>query len=189
MRRMRAMTLKTVGILIAAFLSLSSTRALAQEPAKPDRPPNVVIILADDQGYADIGCYGAQGFATPNLDRMAREGVRLTDFYVAQPVCSASRAALLTGCYPNRIGILGALNPSSKHGISDTEKTIAEVLKPRGYATAVYGKWHLGHHPRFLPARHGFDDYFGLPYSNDMWPGHPTNKSFPRLPLFANEKV
>jgi arylsulfatase A-like enzyme len=156
--------------------------------AAENRPPNVVIILADDQGYADIGCYGAKGFETPNLDKMAKEGVRFTDFHVAQPVCSASRAALLTGCYPNRIGILGALGPASKHGISDKEKTIADVLKPRGYATAIYGKWHLGHLPRFLPTRHGFDEYFGLPYSNDMWPKHPTAK-FPDLPLIEGLKT
>jgi arylsulfatase A-like enzyme len=162
--------------------------AQAQESAKADRPPNVVIILADDQGYGDLGCYGAKDFETPNLDRMAQEGVRFTDFYVAQAVCSASRAALLTGCYPNRIGILGALNPSSTHGISDQEKTLAEVLKPRGYATAIYGKWHLGHRPKFLPTRHGFDDYYGLPYSNDMWPKHPSGK-FPDLPMIEGEKV
>jgi len=151
-------------------------------------PPNVVIVYTDDQGYGDVGCYGAKGFTTPNLDRMASQGVRFTDFYVAQAVCSASRTALLTGCYPNRVGILGALGPASKHGISDKEKTIADVLKTRGYATAIYGKWHLGHHPRFLPTRHGFDDYFGLPYSNDMWPKHPTAK-FPDLPLIQGEKT
>jgi arylsulfatase A-like enzyme len=148
----------------------------------------VIIILADDQGYADVGCFGASNLETPHLDRMAREGIRFTDFYVAQPVCSASRAALLTGCYPNRIGILGALNPSSKFGIPASEKTLAELLKPRGYATAIYGKWHLGHRPEFLPTRHGFDDYFGLPYSNDMWPRHPTIR-FPELPLIEGEKV
>jgi arylsulfatase len=168
--------------------------ALAACPAgaadtQATRPPNVVIVYADDLGYGDLGCYGAKGIATPNLDRMAREGVRFTDFYVAQAVCSASRAALLTGCYPNRIGILGALGPAAKHGISRGEKTLAEVLKPRDYATAIYGKWHLGHLPQFLPTRHGFDDYFGLPYSNDMWPGHPTNKTFPDLPLIEGEKV
>jgi arylsulfatase A len=153
-----------------------------------DKPPNFVIIFTDDQGYADVGCFGAKGFQTPNLDRMAMDGVRLTNFYVAQAVCSASRAGLLTGCYPNRIGIAGALNPSSKNGISDKERTIAQVLKPRGYATAIYGKWHLGHHPQFLPTRHGFDDYFGLPYSNDMYPKHPTAK-FPDLPLIEGEKT
>jgi arylsulfatase A-like enzyme len=165
----------------------SASAAFAAEPAK-DRPPNFVIIYADDLGYADVGCFGAKDWETPNLDRMAREGIRFTDFYVAQGVCSASRAALLTGCYSNRIGILGALGPTAKHGISDNEQTIAQVLKPRGYATAIYGKWHLGHLPRFLPPRHGFDDYFGLPYSNDMWPKHPTSP-FPDQPLIEGEKT
>ncbi|MEP0842717.1 MAG: sulfatase [Phycisphaerae bacterium] len=132
------------------------------------RPPNVVIIYIDDMGYADIGPFGAQGYATPHLDRMAREGRRFTDFYVAQAVCSASRAALMTGCYNVRVGILGALGPNAEHGISSEETTLAEICKQRGYATAVYGKWHLGHHPKFLPTSHGFDEYFGLAYSNDM---------------------
>ncbi len=172
----------------AAALVLCAWMPVCGGEAARDRPPNVVIILSDDQGYADVGCYGAKGFETPNLDRMAEEGVRFTDFHVAQGVCTASRAALLTGCYPNRIGLLGALNPSSRHGISASEKTIAEVLKPRGYTSAIYGKWHLGHRPKFLPTRHGFDDYFGLPYSNDMWPKHPTAK-FPDLPVIEGEKV
>src|SRR4051794_39889247 len=103
--------------------------------AQTHRLPNVVFIFTDDQGYTDLGCYGAKGFRTPNLDRMAAEGVRFTDFYVAQAVCSASRTALLTGCYPNRLGILGALGPQAKHGISDQEMTIAQVLKQKGYAT------------------------------------------------------
>jgi arylsulfatase len=152
------------------------------------RPPNIVLIFTDDQGYADVGAYGAKGFETPNLDRLAAEGRRFTDFYVAQPVCSASRAALLTGCYPNRIGIHGALGPGARHGIHSNEVTVAEVLKPRGYATAIFGKWHLGHHPEFLPGRHGFDEYFGLPYSNDMWPHHPT-ATFPDLPLIEGETI
>ena len=161
------------------------------EPAaKPGaQHPNLVLIYADDMGYADLGCYGAK-YPTPNLDRMAAEGRRFTSFYVAQAVCSASRAALLTGCYPNRIGIQGALGPADRHGIHDDERTIAEILKARDYACAVYGKWHLGHHPQFLPLRHGFDDYFGLPYSNDMWPRHPTaGARFPNLPLIAGDKV
>jgi arylsulfatase A-like enzyme len=175
--------------LAATLLALAATApATAAEPAKRERPLNVVIVLADDQGYADVGCYGARGFETPNLDRMARDGVRFTDFYVAQAVCTASRAALLTGCYPNRIGLLSALGPDSKRGVSDKEKTIADLLKARGYATAIYGKWHLGHHAPFLPTRHGFDDYYGLPYSNDMWPKHPT-APFPDLPLIEGEKV
>jgi len=134
------------------------------------RPPNIVLVLTDDQGYADVGCYGAQGFTTPNLDRMAAEGMRFTDFYVSQAVCSASRASLLTGCYAERVGIQGALGPSAKVGLSSGEESIAQLLKRRGYATAIFGKWHLGHHPQFLPLQHGFDRYLGLPYSNDMWP-------------------
>lgn len=160
------------------------------ERSRSNRPPNVVIIFADDLGYSDIGSFGAVGYKTPNLDRMAAEGMRLTNFYAAQAVCSASRAALLTGCYPNRIGISGALDHRANYGISAEEMTIAEVAKAKGYATAIYGKWHLGHHPQFLPTRHGFDEYFGLPYSNDMWPHHPTNKNYyPDLPLIENEKV
>src|SRR5436189_5357106 len=172
----------------AIILLTACSNVRAQEPAAAGRPPNIVIIFADDLGYGDLGCYGNKCIETPNLDRMAREGVRFTDFYVAQPVCSASRAALLTGCYPNRVGILGALGPAASHGISDQEKTLAEVLKARGYATAIYGKWHLGHRPEFLPTRHGFDDYFGLPYSNDMWPHHPTAATnYPPLPLIEGE--
>ncbi|MDQ3252375.1 MAG: sulfatase [Acidobacteriota bacterium] len=154
------------------------------------RPPNIVIIFTDDQGYADVGVFGAKDFSTPNLDRMARGGIRFTDFHVAQAVCSASRAALLTGCYPNRIGIHGALDHRAKHGISADEVTIAELLKARGYRTALFGKWHLGHHPQFLPTRHGFDEYFGLPYSNDMWPNHPEAKpgTYPALPLIEGDK-
>jgi arylsulfatase A-like enzyme len=159
-------------------------------PATPERRPNVVLIFCDDMGHADVGCYGARGYKTPNIDRLARQGMRFTDFYVAQAVCSASRAALLTGCYPNRIGIKGALNPRAKVGIHSNEVTIAELLKQRGYATAIFGKWHLGSLPEFLPTRHGFDEYFGLPYSNDMWPNHPTSKTnFPPLPLIEGERV
>ena len=158
--------------------------------AEPNRLPNVVIVFTDDQGYQDVGCFGSPLIRTPNLDRMAREGVRFTDAYVAQAVCGASRAALMTGCYPNRIGLLGAPDHNARHGISDGEMTLAELVKQRGYATAVYGKWHLGHHPQFLPLRHGFDEYFGLPYSNDMWPQHPTAGSrYPPLPLIEGEKV
>lgn len=158
--------------------------------ASADRLPNFVIVFTDDQGYGDLGCFGRDDIETPNLDRMAREGMRFTDFYAAQAVCSASRAALLTGCYSNRISILGALGPGSRQGIHADEMTIAEVLKPKGYATAIFGKWHLGHHAPFLPTRNGFDEYFGLPYSNDMWPFHPTaGDRFPDLPLYRNEEI
>jgi arylsulfatase A-like enzyme len=152
--------------------------------------PNVVIIFMDDLGYADIGAFGAKGYSTPELDRMATEGRIFTDFYVSQAVCSASRASLLTGCYNVRVGIFGALGPASQVGIHNQEMTLAEVFKQKGYATACIGKWHLGHHPKFLPTRHGFDEYFGLPYSNDMWPYHPTaGDRFPPLPLFQGEEV
>lgn len=153
-----------------------------------DAPPNVVLIYADDLGHGDLACFGNKDIRTPHLDSMARDGVKLTNFYTAQAVCSASRAALLTGCYPNRVGILGALGPQSKIGIHDRETTLGEQFKSKGYATAIFGKWHLGYQPRFLPTRHGFDEYYGLPYSNDMWPNHPTSK-FPPLPLIEGEKT
>ena len=162
--------------------------SLAAPVLASDRPPNVVVIFTDDQGYGDVGCFGGTKVQTPNLDRMAREGVRGTNFYVAQAVCSASRAALLTGCYPNRIGILGALGPRNQHGIHDQETTLAELLKARGYATAIFGKWHLGHHPRFLPTRHGFDEYYGLPYSNDMLP-REGRMDYPPLPLIDQDQT
>ena len=164
--------------------------------------PNIVIIFTDDQGYGDVGSYGALQFTTPHLDKMASDGMRFTHFYSAQGVCSASRAGLLTGCYPNRIGISGALMPWSKHGLHEEETTIAEMLKEIGYATGMVGKWHLGWQKQFLPLQHGFDEYFGLPYSNDMWPvdfdGTPVNEhstkphkaKYPVLPLIKdNEKI
>ena len=120
-----------------------------------------------------VGCFGAQGFETPHLDRMADEGMKFTNFVVAQAVCGASRAALLTGCYPNRIGMLGAPSHKSTHGINASEVLIPELCQQKGYATAIFGKWHLGHLKPFLPLQHGFDEYLGLPYSNDMWPLSP----------------
>lgn len=174
-------------LLVLSWLAMvSDSAAYGKAPA---RKPNIVVIFADDLGYGDVGCYGAEGFETPHLDRMAAEGMRFTDFHVAAAVCGASRAALLTGCYPQRVGILGAPGPSTRIGIHEQEVLIPELLKPLGYATAIYGKWHLGHHPQFLPTRHGFDDYFGLPYSNDMWPQHPTSNKFPDLPLMEGEKT
>src|SRR5580765_1371918 len=158
---------------IAMFFVALVIALLTANHARSASLPNIVIILTDDQGYADVGVFGARGFETPNLDRLGKEGCIYRNFHVAQPVCSASRTALLTGCYPNRLGIHGALGPRSKVGISDHEMTLAQLVKQRGYATAIFGKWHLGDAPQFLPLHHGFDEYFGLPYSNDMWPFHP----------------
>lgn len=156
-----------------------------------DRPPNVVLIFADDLGYGDLGCYGEKRWRTPNIDSIASNGVRFTDFHSSQPVCSASRASLLTGCYANRIEIHGALGPAAKKGIHDDELLLSELLKSKGYKTCAVGKWHLGHHRQFLPLQHGFDRYLGLPYSNDMWPHGPVVKSgtFPELPLIRGNEV
>lgn len=166
-------------IVFPVLVSVFSVVTLAAE----DRPPNVVIVFTDDQGYEDVGVYGAKGFETPHLDRMAAEGRMFTRWYASQAVCSASRTGLLTGCYSNRIGIHGALGPGSRHGINPEEVTIAELCESRGYETACFGKWHLGDHEKFLPLQHGFDEYFGIPYSNDMWPFHPTATHFPPLPI------
>jgi len=183
-------------ILVLAFATLSA--AWISRANSAERLPNIVIIFIDDMGYADIGPFGAKGYETPNLDQMAREGRLFTDFYVSQAVCSASRASLLTGCYNVRLGILGALGPQATHGIHADEITIAEICKQKDYATACYGKWHLGHHEIFLPMQHGFDDYFGLPYSNDMWPYHPEVlhlpmeerlQRWPHLPLIDKNSV
>ncbi|WPP51798.1 sulfatase family protein [Catalinimonas niigatensis] len=159
------------------------------------------MIYADDLGYGDLGSYGALQYQTPHLDKLAAEGMRFTNFEVAQAVCSASRAAILTGCYSNRVGIGGALNPHAKHGLNPDEETIAELVKRAGnYQTAIYGKWHLGHLKPFLPLQQGFDDYVGVPYSNDMWKWtydmqlateetHARKASYPELPLMAGDTV
>ena len=189
--------LKTLGLGAVSLPGASSF--LFQSCTIRKRLPNFVVIFIDDLGYADVGCFGAKGFETPNLDRMAKEGMRFTSFYVSQAVCSASRASLITGCYPNRVSIFGALNPLAEHGLNQDEETIAEVLKKKGYACSIFGKWHLGHLREFLPLQHGFDEYLGIPYSNDMWPigydGKPAPKTqakgkYPFLPLIdGNEKV
>lgn len=163
--------------------------AVALDGAEPRRAPNIVLIYADDLGYGDLGCYGARDIKTPHLDRLAAEGTRFTSFYVAQSVCTASRAALMTGSYPNRVGMSGALNHTSHTGLHPDEKLLPQVFKERGYATAIFGKWHLGHHPQFLPTRRGFDEWLGIPYSNDNGPLHPTTRGIPPLPLYENEKV
>src|SRR5436190_9921821 len=164
MRRMRHL-LTGVAMVAAAVLVGPQDGVSTQQ-----RPPNFIFIFLDDSGYGDTSVYGQREWQTPNIDRLAREGARFTNFHVPQSVCSASRAAFLTGSYPNRVGINGALPPTSRIGISDEEQLLPQVLKTRGYATALFGKWHLGAAPRFLPTRHGFDEYAGIPYSNDMVP-------------------
>ncbi|MGD8499385.1 MAG: sulfatase-like hydrolase/transferase, partial [Phycisphaerales bacterium] len=150
--------LRSAGLTAAALAIPGCGSALQQTSGgvSADKP-NLVIVFCDDAGYADVGVFGAEGYETPNLDRMAAEGMRFTDFYVAAASCTPSRAALMTGCYPQRVSLPNVIGPSAKIGINSNEQTIAEILKPLGYATACYGKWHLGHHPRFLPTRHGFD--------------------------------
>lgn len=191
-------SIKTGLLYRTLFLSVAFFFAWTGFTREPSDRPNVVVIFMDDMGYADIGPFGAKAFSTPHLDRMAQEGRIFTDFYVTQAVCSASRAGLLTGCYNVRVGILGALGPGANHGIHEDEVTLAEICKQEDYATACYGKWHLGHHKKFLPMQHGFDDYWGLPYSNDMWPYHPgvlhlpmeeRLKRWPHLPLIDKNEI
>lgn len=185
-------------LLVVTLLNSASMTVFGSTSMEPRDSPNIVVIFMDDMGYADIGPFGADAYETPNLDRMAKEGRIFTDFYVTQAVCSASRAGLLTGCYNVRVGIGGALGPKSTIGINANEVTLGEIAQQKNYATACYGKWHLGHHRQFLPMQHGFDDYFGLPYSNDMWPYHPGVRDlpmekrlerWPHLPLIDGNKV
>lgn len=174
------------------------------KPSSEQQSPNIVLIYVDDMGYGDVGVYGAKGWETPNLDRMALEGIRFTDFHATTAVCSASRAALLTGSYPDRVSVRGAYFPNSKEGLNPNEKTIAEIAKEQGYVTGIVGKWHLGDAKEMMPLAQGFDEYFGIPYSNDMWPIHYDgskpdsikNKnllwklSIPELPVIeGNEKI
>ena len=192
------MKITTLFILTVLLLTFFACTNQTSQTSKTGKTPNFVVIFIDDMGYGDAGCYGATGYQTPNIDKLAAGGMRFTNFYSAQPVCSASRAALLTGCYPNRIGISGALFPDAKVGINPNEVTIAEMLKEKGYATAIFGKWHLGHLKEFLPLQNGFDEYCGLPYSNDMWPvkldgtkakpGEARN-NFPDLPLIEGNET
>ncbi|MFZ0282910.1 MAG: sulfatase [Bacteroidales bacterium] len=188
----------SIGSAALAVLPLTAQKATFRKPASP----NIVLILMDDMGYGDIGRTGANQYETPNLDRLGAQGMQFTWYYCPQAVSSASRAGLITGCYPNRVGISGALMPSAQIGINSEETTIAEMLKTKGYHTGIIGKWHLGHHREFLPLQHGFDEYYGIPYSNDMWPvdfdGVPihlkdttSNKmKYPVLPLIeGNEKA
>ena len=175
---------------LAILLVLLTSSAIAGER------PNFVVIFTDDQGYGDLSCFGGKHVSTPRIDQMAAEGAKLTSFYVAAPVCTPSRAALMTGCYPTRVGMAtgskhGVLLAGDTKGLNPEEITIAEVLKSAGYTTGMFGKWHLGDQPDFLPTKQGFDEYFGIPFSHDIHPFHPRQKHFhfPPLPLLEQEKV
>ena len=175
--------------MLRCFLLVSMV-VLAWGCARPTAAPqpNIVLLVADDLGYSDLALYADTGLVTPHLERMASNGMRFTDFYVAAAFCSPSRAALLTGKYPQRVGIYRGLNPQTDIGLPPGEVTLAEMLRSEGYATACFGKWHLGHLERHLPPNHGFDEYFGIPYSNDMTPDstinpNPYARRHPPLPL------
>ena len=173
-------------VVLAALVLLASGRALAQ------RPPNIVVVFTDDQGYGDLSCFGHPTIHTPHLDALAAEGMKLTQFYVASPVCSPSRAALLTGCYPKRVSMhRHVVFPQYDYGLHTDEVTIADLLKRHGYATGCFGKWHLGHRPGLLPLDQGFDTWSGVPYSNDMAQMHrrPGNDYAYRLPWIEDDRV
>lgn len=182
----------TVLLFLTAFFGYHKTFA-----QNKNSKPNIVIINMDDMGYGDTEPYGMTGIATPNFNKMAQEGMRFTNFNAGQAICTASRAALLTGCYPNRIGMSGVLLPGTKHALNPNEATIASLLKKSGYKTANYGKWHLGNEMPYWPTNYGFDEFFGIPYSHDVWPvdydGYSLvtdpkdmRSSFPPLPLIDN---
>lgn len=163
--------------------------ALANSSLYAVNPPNVVIINLDDVGYGDFTHTGARGYATPTIDKIAADGVQFTQFLVAQPVSGASRAGLLTGNFPNRVGFHGAPGNNHPWGIHPDEMTMGELVKQQGYATAIFGKWHLGDHQQFLPLQNGFDEYYGLPYSNDMWPYHPETTAYGDLPTIQGNEI
>lgn len=179
-----------IGLLAAVCLVGNAVSAASS------KRPNFVIIFTDDQGYGDLSCYGGAHIDTPRIDKMAAEGARLTSFYVAAPVCTPSRASLMTGCYPKRIGMatgsnFGVLLAGDPKGLHPDEVTIAEVLKDAGYKTGMFGKWHLGDQPEFLPTKQGFDEFFGIPYSHDIHPFHPrqSHYNFPPLPLLEGDTI
>ncbi|MDO6518762.1 sulfatase family protein [Zobellia uliginosa] len=182
-------------LVLVTLLSFNFSIAQNQDSKRP----NVVLVFIDDEGYGDVGVYGATGFETPHIDQLAAKGTRFTNYYSAQPVCSASRAGLMTGCYPNRIGFSGALFPRHEIGLNKDELTIAEMFKELDYKTACFGKWHMGWQKEFLPLQHGFDEFVGLPYSNDMWPqdnvtgenlsDKMNRANFPDLPLIEGNKT
>jgi len=193
LRRWRVPPALAVCLWLAGCSGDAGGPAASEGGSSETRPPNFIVILTDDQGYGDLGVYGAADIETPHLDRLAEEGIRFTDFYMPAPVCSPSRAGLLTGCYPKRVSLhQGVLWPNQTIGLNPEEMTIAEILREQGYATACVGKWHLGRPAPLLPTRQGFDTYLGLPYSNDMTPDSILSLlggNFPPLPLMRDEQV
>lgn len=195
LKNTRRQFLKTAGMTSLSF-AFSNIFTSCRDERFEGSKPNFIFIFIDDLGYGDIGPFGSQINHTPNLDKMAAEGKRLTSFY-AMPLCSPSRSSLMTGCYPKRVGLEGppsncliVLFPGDPNGINSSEVTVAELLKSQGYATACIGKWHLGDQPEFFPNRHGFDYFYGLPYSNDMTPKILVESwGFPPLPLMRNEDI
>lgn len=182
-------------LLFTLCMFMAINTAVAQSVKKP----NVIIIMMDDMGYGDTEPYGMTGIPTPNFNRMAKEGMRFTHFNAGQPICTASRAALLTGCYPNRVGMYGAILPESKIALNPKEETIASLLKKAGYKTAMLGKWHLGNKPPYFPLHYGFDSFYGIPYSHDISPldydwkritdTSKRKSHWPMLPLISGDKV
>lgn len=175
--------------MLRVFVAFAIAAIFALPSRAQDRPPNIIHILADDVGYDDVGCFGAPKIKTPNIDELAAGGMRFTHFYAPCSTCTPSRCAILTGVYPERTGVARVLNPKDTIGISDREITIAQLLKQRGYATALIGKWHLGHQAPFLPTKHGFDFYFGIPYPNDHDPVRPNFRYAPPMPLYRNDQI
>ena len=173
-------------VAIASYFALPA--AAATQPPGAAARPNILLILADDLGYGDISCNGAKRIETPNIDKLAAEGRRFTSGYCSAATCTPTRYSLMTGTHAFRVPGTGVAPPNGPALIKPGTETVASLLKKGGYATAAVGKWHLGSLPQFLPTKHGFDQYYGIPYSNDMWPKHPTAK-FPPLPLIEGEKV
>jgi len=183
----RRLFLAVIGAVIA--IAGANGFVQAQEPPPSARQPNFVFIFIDDMGYGDIGPFGSTKNKTPNLDRMAEEGIRFTNFYVSSTACTPSRSALMTGCYADRVGMDGRVCfPADERGLNPAEITVAEVLKAKGYATGCFGKWHLGDQPEFLPLMQGFDEYVGIPFSNDMWP-HLARYNLPPLPFVKGNRA
>jgi arylsulfatase len=174
---------------VFVFLGIfSNSFCQSQNLSTSKKLPNIILVLMDDMGYGDLAVTGALNFQTPNIDKFASEGMRFTNFLVGQPVCTASRAALLTGCYPNRIGLYGAIMPHSEIGLNPDEVNLARLLKNKGYKTSMIGKWHLGDARDLMPLQQGFDEYYGLPYSNDMWLVGYDGKIHPEDPIKGKYK-